>query len=77
MDYATNPDADNTHPNYHDYEELGLIYSHFDTATTAGLSAQPGAQPYRIDRKDAKRTSRIVERFADGSERLTLIVWAS
>jgi hypothetical protein len=77
MDYARNPDADNTHPNLHDYEQLAAIYSHLDTTTTVGLSAQPGAQPYRTDRKDGTRTSKIVERFADGSERVTFIFWAS
>jgi hypothetical protein len=75
MDYATNPDADNTHPNYHDYEELATIYSHFDATTTVGLSAQVDAQPYRTDRKDGKRTSKIVEHFADGSQRVTFIFW--
>jgi hypothetical protein len=58
MDYATNPDADNTHPNCHDYEELAAIYAHIDRTTTIGLSAEPGAQPYRIERKDARRTSK-------------------
>jgi hypothetical protein len=76
MDYATNPDADNTHPNYHDYEELATIYAHLDATTTVGLSAQAGAHPYRTDRNDGKRTSKIVERFADGSQRVTFIFWA-
>ena len=76
MDYASSPDADNTHPNYHDYEELALIYGHLDSTNTVGLSAQAGAQPYRTDRRDGRRTSKIVERFSDGSERLTFIFWA-
>ena len=76
MDYASNPDADNTHPNTHDYEELALIYSHFDSSTTIGLSAQPGAAPYKVTRKDGQRTSRIVEHFADGSKKATFIYWA-
>jgi len=76
MDYATNPDADNTHPNRHDYDELALIYAHLDGSTTVGLSAQPGAKPYRTDRKDNRRTSKIVEHFADGSKRITFIYWA-
>jgi hypothetical protein len=77
MDYATNPDADNTHPNFHDYQELATIYSHFDATTSVGLSAQADAQPYRTDRTDGKRTSKVVERFADGSQRVTFIFWAS
>ena len=76
MDYADNPDADNTHPNRHDYDELALIYSHLDTTTTVGLSAKRGAVPYRIDRRDNSRRSEIVERFADGSARATFIFWA-
>jgi hypothetical protein len=76
MDYATNPDADNTHPNRHDYEQLAAIYSHLDSTTTVGLSAQPGAQPYRTERRDGRRTSKIVEHFADGSKRITFIYWA-
>jgi hypothetical protein len=76
MDYAINPDADNTHPNRHDYEELALIYAHLDGTTTIGLSAKAGAKPYRTDRTDKRRTSRIVERFADGSKRITFIYWA-
>jgi hypothetical protein len=76
MDYADNPDADNTHPNRHDYEELALIYSHLDTTTTIGMSAQQGAKPYKVQRRDSRQASEIVERFADGSKRATFIFWA-
>jgi hypothetical protein len=76
MDYATNPDADNTHPNAHDYDELAIIYSHLDTTTTIGLSARPNAKPYKTTRKDGRRSSRVTERFADGSQRITFIYWA-
>jgi hypothetical protein len=47
MDYATNPDADNTHPNRHDYEELALIYSHLDGSTAIGSSPK-GAGAARV-----------------------------
>lgn len=76
MDYASNPDADNTHPNSHDYAELAIIYSHLDSTTTIGLSASPSAKPYKTTRKDGRRTSRITEHFADGSKRITFIYWA-
>ena len=76
MDYASNPDTDNMHPNTHDYEQLGIIYSHFDSSTTIGLSADEGAKPYRTERKDSKRTSKIVETYADGSKKVTFIYWA-
>jgi hypothetical protein len=46
MDYTNNPDGGgsngtkgNRKPNYHDYEELALIYNHGDTYTTATLGA--------------------------------------
>ena len=70
------PDADNTHPNAHDYEELSIIYDHLDTVTTVGLSADASAKPYKTTRKDGKRTSKITETYADGSKRFTFIVWA-
>ena len=77
MDYASNPDADNTHPNAHDYEQLAIIYSHLDSTTTIkGLSASPSAKPYKTTRKDGRRSSRITEHFADGSKRITFIYWA-
>ena len=77
MDYASNPDADNMHPNTHDYEQLASIYSHFDSSTTIGLSATEGAKPYKTERKDSQRASKIVESYADGSKRVTFIYWAA
>jgi hypothetical protein len=38
MDYTNNPST-NQHPNSHDYQELVDIYSHLDSSTTVGLSA--------------------------------------
>jgi hypothetical protein len=73
MDYATNPDADNMHPNYHDYEELAIIYSHVDATTTIGRAATSSARLVRVDRKSR---SVIERRFADGSRQVTFIVWA-
>jgi hypothetical protein len=74
MDYATNPDADNMHPNRHDYEELAIIYSHVDATTTIGRSvASPSARVVRID---GKNRSVIERRFADGSRQVTFIIWA-
>ncbi|MBI5817179.1 MAG: hypothetical protein HZB09_02010 [Candidatus Yonathbacteria bacterium] len=41
MDYTNDPDGtlygqlDNQHPNQHDYDELGVVYQHLDTFTTA------------------------------------------
>ncbi len=76
MDYADNPDADNTHPNGHDYTELAIIYTHLDSTTTIGSIASPGsgsgvAGTIRVD-----HSTRITH-FADGSMRVTFIVWAA
>ena len=78
MDYADNPDADNTHPNTHDYEQLAAIYQHLDSTTTisAGQAGSGRAAPYRTVRSDRARSSRIEERFADGTARVTVILWA-
>jgi hypothetical protein len=74
MDYASNPDADNTHPNRHDYEELAIIYSHLDATTTIGRAAgSHGAKLVRIDRKSE---SVIVREFANGAKRITFVYWA-
>lgn len=80
MDYA---DAfDNAHPNRHDYQQLATIYSHLDSFTTIGASAtglagREGARPYKTERRDTRRGSRIVEFFADDSRRVTFIDWAA
>ena len=38
MDYASNPDADNMHPNQHDYDQLKIIYpTHTDSTTTSQM----------------------------------------
>jgi len=77
MDYASNPDADNTHPNAHDYEQLVTIYSHVDQFTTAGAqSTAPGQSAVHVQRNDRISSSEIEETFADGSKRLTYIYWA-
>lgn len=73
MDYATNPDSDNMHPNRHDYEELAIIYSHLDATTTIGRAASSSTRVVRVDRKN---NSVIERRFADGSRQVTFIIWA-
>ena len=73
MDYADNPDADNMHPNTHDYEQLAAIYSHVDSTTTIGSTQAHGASGIAGTRVDS---STFVQRFADGSRLITFIVWA-
>jgi hypothetical protein len=75
MDYADNPDADNTHPNTHDYEQLASIYAHTDPTTTIGASLH-AAGAGGVVRTVQPDTSTFVTRFADGSRLVTFIVWA-
>ena len=73
MDYADTPDADNMHPNTHDYEQLAAIYAHTDSTTTIGAAQPNGARGALGTRVDS---STYVKRFADGSRLITFIVWA-
>jgi hypothetical protein len=75
MDYADNPDADNTHPNTHDYEELASIYAHLDATTTIGAVAH-GAGSSRVVAGERVDSSTFVKRFADGSRLITFVIWA-
>jgi hypothetical protein len=81
MDYTNDPTT-NQHPNKHDYDELALIYAHLDSTTTVGAAApnsqahSDNAAPIAIERRDRISNSTIVEKFADGSSRVTHIIWA-
>lgn len=44
MDYTSDPST-NQHPNRHDYEELALIYSHLDSATTVSSASAASKMP--------------------------------
>jgi hypothetical protein len=85
MDYYSNTSASDTlstHPNDHDYEQLAIIYAHLDSVTTIGaaptqsLAMSEDAKAEHTDRSDRINESTIVETFADGSQRVTHIVWA-
>lgn len=48
MDYTNDPDrndgvGNNWYPNQHDYDELALVYSHFDSAATAFMNPPSSA----------------------------------
>ena len=81
MDYTNDPST-NQHPNQHDYDELVTIYSHLDSTTTVGAAAPTGAansdnaSPTAVERSDRISDSTITETFADGSKRVTHILWA-
>jgi hypothetical protein len=74
MDYATNPDADNMHPNTHDYEQLAIIYAHLDSTTTIGDPLRVGSS--HVVGAERVGSSTFVKRFEDGSRLITFIVWA-
>lgn len=88
MDYFSNTGANagstlSTHPNAHDYEELGLIYNHLDSTTTlastptsAGMAGREGAVAWRTERHDNRHSSVITESFPDDTSRVTVIDWA-
>lgn len=90
MDYFSNTGANatstlSTHPNTHDYELLQSIYAHLDASTTVaasspagspGMAARADARPYRSQRRDHGSHSELVEDFADGTRRVTDVIWA-
>jgi hypothetical protein len=69
MDYYHNTsaaDTKSTHPNQHDYDELGLIYQHLDSTSTVGQVAFGGAP----------QASKYVAHLSDGSWLVTFVSWA-
>lgn len=76
MDYSSA--LDNPSPNQHDYEQLETIYAHLDSTSTiaATLAETDGAKPSRTERVDRIASSTITEEFADGSSRITHVIWA-
>ena len=90
MDYYHNTsgtDILSTHPNAHDYEELGLIYGHFDSADTvfATASAKGNNADVATDdpsgwgkeiRHDSRGHSSIFERdLGAGNKVFTFVIW--
>lgn len=63
MDYTNSPES-NQFPNSHDYEELELIYSHLDTATT--LSQNEAASAADEDSDDPRAWGKEIRRSQDG-----------
>lgn len=84
MDYTNDPSS-NQHPNAHDYEELGIIYAHFDSTTTVGTmpagmkngTFDTPAQWGKLKSLSANGRSAIYERdFGGGNLVLTHVTWA-
>jgi hypothetical protein len=76
MDYFSNTGANasstlSTHPNQHDYDELGIIYSHLDSSTTiAASTTTAGARGLRRVRDDL-----YVEDLGNGNKRFVFVFW--
>ena len=92
MDYTNDPDgtlfgqSSNVSPNAHDYEELGIIYSHLDTTTTVGAfassrnhsdidSSDPGEWGKEIHKSKDGNASLFEHDFGDGHKLFTFILW--
>jgi hypothetical protein len=89
MDYFSNTGANagstrSTTPNYHDFEELAIIYNHLDTTTTVASSAassgvdisdDPNSWGQLMSQSRNGRSS-VYERFnGDGSKTVTHVYW--
>jgi hypothetical protein len=86
MDYTSNPDGppSNLSPNAHDYEELDIIYSHFDSFTSVGAST-PQASPALNNPSEWGQLvkvahggkTQIFERdLPNGQRVVTFVIWA-
>ncbi len=86
MDYTSNPSGppNNEHPNQHDYDELGIIYGHVDSTTTA-LQTAPGKNAdaaelgqwgQLVALTNGGRTSVYVLDAGDGQQVVTFVIWA-
>lgn len=87
MDYTNNP-AINYQPNTHDYDELGIIYSHLDSSSTLGASTATSASATAADLNRQDTWGRAVRYSADGraiaferdlgrgEKAFTFVIWA-
>ncbi len=92
MDYTDDPDGtlksqlSNEHPNQHDYDQLGTIYSHFDSITTLSQSDGSGRGKAGLEdssefgkslKKDGRGKTSLYERdFGKGEKVFTFVIWA-
>lgn len=86
MDYFVPDPNEVVHPNQHDYDELGIIYSHLDSTTTLGQTiSSPGNKGDVADAddagqalgKDGKGHTSLYERdLGNGEKLLTFVLWA-
>ena len=69
MDYYHNTsasDTKSTHPNQHDYDELGIIYSHLDSFTTIGASANMPNEMAKGDFSASNAWGKLISSSKDG-----------
>lgn len=82
MDYTSNPIASssNEHPNAHDYEQLELIYAHFDSITTVGQGTTGNRNHGNVahdDEDDGRKVknSLYVNDLGNGEKVFTFVLW--
>lgn len=88
MDYYHNTsasDTKSTHPNQHDYDELGIIYAHLDSFTTIGAATQMPSEMANGDFSSpnswgklvssTKNESTYVRDFGKGNLVITHVIW--
>lgn len=85
MDYTSDP-TPNQHPNAHDYDQLGLIYSHLDAFTTLSLTSGSGANRANAEenaefgkslKRDGRGRTSLFERdLGKGEKVFTFVFWA-
>jgi hypothetical protein len=90
MDYTNDPDGSlqgelsNLHPDTHDYEELGIMYSHLDSATTVGATAGGAARAVNhpsewgqlVKVAHGGKTQIFERHFGNGQIVVTFVIWA-
>jgi len=82
MDYFSNTGSNatstaSTTPNQHDYDELGIIYSHLDSTTTIGAAVGAGAAASAIPSWANPSESVYVDQLANGMTQVTYVRWAN
>jgi hypothetical protein len=88
MDYYHNTSATDTlstHPNQHDYDELGIIYGHLDSSTTVAASAAatpaavldaPNEWGKLVSASNDGRSATYERDFGGGSKVVTFVILA-
>lgn len=93
MDYTSDPDGppSNEHPNQHDYDQLALIYEHFDAVTTIFSKNSPGSEAMGndVDTSNPAEWGKVIRKSGDGRSSLherdlgkgnklfTFVIWAN